>query len=516
MIPFQASFLSLSLLLLFARTAWTQDVPELQEHQKSVVLFDIKLEELFNDIQALGVTRKDFGDMDIEFVKDINVSEVKRVFGSASFPKSLDSVATIRPNSEFPAEFFVRFQFQNLMANRKLLREFDEDSDEGGAKNFRTAKGGFKRVVGYEVNETSFEIGTIDYCLQPSRNFHSAKLAQVYKAMPKAPVQIVVDLQSRPEFIKEVRDALKNMVGGPTLALLELIDKVDSIFIACDPGGSTLLQIVAEGKDEQQAEELREGLDPMLGIVKLTVKAELAKLASEAPKTVPVFTQLNESLKATREGNKVKIIVSSPEGMETAVSEFLEIAKAKARSKQQRQRFRQIGVAVHNYHAVYREFPFIATRGQSNDLSWRVRILPYLEHAEMYGKMDMKKGHQEQPNSEFAAKMPSIFGSNDRLSTVSWIDTGVGGMEDVADGTSNTIMLIEYPKGQPWLTPDSISPDEAVRLVSSLKDDESLRVVFYDGSCYQIGSQTDQETLKKLFTHNGKEIVDRKAWGLTR
>ena len=105
-------------------------------------------------------------------------------------------------------------------------------------------------------------------------------------------------------------------------------------------------------------------------------------------------------------------------------------------------------------------------------------------------------------------EMPEIFGPDGKVSGVSWIKSEVGGFGDLTDGSSNTIMLIENPKGGPWLENKPLTIDEAVKLVTGLTDGKELTVAFYDGSCYKISNRVPEKTLRNLFDPKDGNAVD--------
>ena len=51
---------------------------------------------------------------------------------------------------------------------------------------------------------------------------------------------------------------------------------------------------------------------------------------------------------------------------------------------------KQIGLALHNYHDVYKKFPWAITYAKDGTPmhSWRVRVLPYAESSAMYAAYD--------------------------------------------------------------------------------------------------------------------------------
>src|SRR5579883_3616595 len=57
---------------------------------------------------------------------------------------------------------------------------------------------------------------------------------------------------------------------------------------------------------------------------------------------------------------------------------------------------KQFGVALHNFHDQYKGFPKAGK--YSNQLSWHVYILPYIEQAPLYAKFDLSPGSFDAAN----------------------------------------------------------------------------------------------------------------------
>ena len=70
---------------------------------------------------------------------------------------------------------------------------------------------------------------------------------------------------------------------------------------------------------------------------------------------------------------------------------------------------------------------------------------------------------------------------------------------DVIDGTSDTVMLLETPKGQPWLGANPLTVDQAIEILGNLPDGEELVIVKYDGSVGTLDNQVDKDELRSLF-----------------
>jgi prepilin-type N-terminal cleavage/methylation domain-containing protein len=65
-------------------------------------------------------------------------------------------------------------------------------------------------------------------------------------------------------------------------------------------------------------------------------------------------------------------------------------AREAARRMHCQNNMRQLGIAAHNYHDVIGVFPSAGT--SSNEFSWNVHILPYIEQKALYDQFDFNKG----------------------------------------------------------------------------------------------------------------------------
>ncbi|MFY9254186.1 MAG: DUF1559 domain-containing protein [Fuerstiella sp.] len=65
-------------------------------------------------------------------------------------------------------------------------------------------------------------------------------------------------------------------------------------------------------------------------------------------------------------------------------------AREAARRTQCKNNLKQLGLAMHNYHDVYDALPL----GMVHRINWRVSILPYLEQANVYNKLDFNASFQ--------------------------------------------------------------------------------------------------------------------------
>lgn len=178
---------------------------------------------------------------------------------------------------------------------------------------------------------------------------------------------------------------------------------------------------------------------------------------------------------------------------------------------------KQISMALLNYEMTNRELPAAQSTGAGSEplLSWRVEILPFLEEARIYEGLQRNKAWDDPANVSLtnetvraftSPRCPDTEGTN-RTAFVAVVDTdtvlrveGPRKMREIADGASNTAMLLELHESDiAWAEPRDVSVDEAVRLIQSCSDPGGLTVAMADGSVKNIVPSTSEDDIRKLF-----------------
>jgi hypothetical protein len=188
---------------------------------------------------------------------------------------------------------------------------------------------------------------------------------------------------------------------------------------------------------------------------------------------------------------------------------------------------KQLGLAMHNYAATYGTLPPAAVYSKEGKplLSWRVQLLPFIEQDDLYKEFHLDEAWDSPHNKKLLAKMPRVFAAPTDEKSVKAHETfyqvfvgkgtvfeGKKGMrlQDITDGTSNTLLVVEAGKAVPWTKPEDI-PYDAAKPVPKLGGSGFEGVFtagFCDGSVRFLPRTIKEKTLRALITRNGGEVVD--------
>lgn len=164
------------------------------------------------------------------------------------------------------------------------------------------------------------------------------------------------------------------------------------------------------------------------------------------------------------------------------------------------QNLEAIGLALQNYHQVYKRYPnwAISDRDGRPLLSWRVAILRYLGQEALFRKFRIDEPWNSPDNLKLLELMPDVFRSEgtqqSESSTFYRAFVGQGtcfepnlkssvALNQILDGTANTMMIAEAKQPVPWTKPEEITidSDASYRELGGIFH-EGFHGLFADGS----------------------------------
>jgi len=194
-----------------------------------------------------------------------------------------------------------------------------------------------------------------------------------------------------------------------------------------------------------------------------------------------------------------------------------------ARRSQCTNNLKQIGLALHNYHDVYKCFPpaVITDKDGKPMRSWRVAILPFMEQKPLYDRWNFKEPWDSPGNRLLANtviptyRCPTDPSANPTETnyvmivgkgTLGGTPNEIVGIKDITDGTSNTILVVEVTgSGINWAEPRDLTLEELTYQLNdgsgkgiSSKHTGGANILMADGSVRFLADSIDPETLRRL------------------
>ncbi len=423
---------------------------------------------------------------------------------------------SIRPRRELGLNFLVKLTFVDKGSRDAFLESLDFPERKENEHRLVVPAGDGSDEIALEVlarnmEDSALELGTRTWLDSSSRNFGTERLKAMWREMPEQAIRIVADLEPAGELIGQLVEIGKEDAPPAAAGFLDLATLAKSLRFGADTEKSPLFFLSLGCANETEAEQLRAGLDGLVGMAKLAGRQRVDEISAASPESGKMAGDMLAGLAATREGNQVTIEIARPDGFTATLGKLAGTMRKRAAEVNAMNEFRMIALAMHSFNDAYKRFPPGREREGVRRASWRVYVLPFVDEFAAYNQYLDDKDWDAPENKPLATQMPRVFGSDGANAKVCRISVD-GSMplrfEEVTDGLSQTIMLIEYPKGVPWMEPRDLDIDEAIELVTGLRAGESLRVALYDGSVYQLKSGLTADQLRPLFTWNGGEVVD--------
>lgn len=197
--------------------------------------------------------------------------------------------------------------------------------------------------------------------------------------------------------------------------------------------------------------------------------------------------------------------------------------RSAARTAESMGNMRDIAIGMFNFEQAYRSFP--PAKGANNQLSWRVHILPYIEHMDLYEEFHLDEPWNSPHNLTLVDRMPDLYISPSvelapgktvyvvptspptqdplaRQHSAAFIQGQPGPrIADFLDGTSNTILMLEVePEAAvTWTQPADwiYDPDDPMH---SLGRKSSFAAAMADSTVQRLQNSLSPERFKSMIT----------------
>jgi hypothetical protein len=268
---------------------------------------------------------------------------------------------------------------------------------------------------------------------------------------------------------------------------------------------------------------------------KIITAVEKWALSTDLIKSSGIATEgLLKSLVPIRQGDRLSQVFNEANGGSQRLIEGLgrslvvHILRNGLRSRT-RNNLKQLGLAMHNFHDVDGSFPAPAIRGADGKklLSWRVRLLPYLDGGALYKEFHLNEPWDSEHNRKLITRMPEVFISANinAKQSAQGLTTYLGAagercvfsgpdgtkIKQIKDGTSNTIAVVDDSADRAvyWTQPEDLVVDLKQPLKGLGGQQEGLfQALMCDGSARGIPYTIKPENLRRLFQIDDGETVE--------
>jgi hypothetical protein len=187
-----------------------------------------------------------------------------------------------------------------------------------------------------------------------------------------------------------------------------------------------------------------------------------------------------------------------------------------------RYKLRQLALAMIHYSEAKKSLsPAIYDPDGKPLLSWRVRILPYLEEDDLYNEFRLDEPWDSPHNLRLLPRMPTLYAfpqRNGKKTYLTHYQVFVGGgaafeetrgmrlPEDFKDGMNRTILIAEATEPVPWTKPQDLPYDPDLPLPKlGVLPGARVNVVLADASIRVLEPEVSEETHRAAITRAGSD-----------
>jgi len=189
-------------------------------------------------------------------------------------------------------------------------------------------------------------------------------------------------------------------------------------------------------------------------------------------------------------------------------------ARAAAERMSRMNQMKQVGRALHSYHAKYNQLPCAVTTDDNGKVvsTWRIAAAPWFEDMDSARTWTTETAPSVaplgllpiDPAKPSETNVFAIVSPNGMFSSV---PNKVVCFSDVSDGLGNTVMAVKIPaRLVDWRSTKELTPDEAFNAIQRMEEKDVGIWLMGDGSTKAIELPLDRKTFDAMITRDGGEL----------
>ncbi len=403
-------------------------------------------------------------------------------------------------------------------------------------------------VVAHQLADDTLVLASskyIDSVLRSADGGNDAALQKYAKVVThNGQLAILIAVEPVRPIVNGLLQSIGPQIPPPFMPFTSIPDHLDAILVRLDVNDlDTGINLVLLAKDEVSAntleEILRDGLTMgrMMAVAPMEMQLDMQEGA--VPQAMKKYVnrmadRMVTQLTPKREGRRLTINYSLNDlmsydsfmvmGLMAPVVQRAELAMPRSRVTNN---LRMLGLAMHNHHSAYRAMPRQGIKSDDGTplLSWRVKVLPFVEEQALYEEFRLDEPWDSDHNIKLLDRMPAVY-RHPRIKTeggktVYQVPTGEGLMfndvhdptrfRDILDGLSNSVMVVatDAESAVPWTKPadwevDHDNPFKGLHV----DDDGQFKVLKADGAVVDYPVDMGANLFHRLLTIAGMERID--------
>ena len=263
-------------------------------------------------------------------LSQVDLKKVERVYGGMEAPANMQEIENIDPPGPnpqlLPINFFVRVIFSDKEAANAMLDALKNNSRtfEVNGKTYYGPPAGSnpENIRAHLVDGNLFEIGTTDYVLRSGRDVYTKELDANWALMPETDaVRIAADVGGMQALFDEGMGMARDQAPPAMMGLVQMGSDLAGLSVSMDMDSKQMLGLTFIAKDAKGAENMKDGVNGLLGLAKMQAQQGMAMLQDEQKAAAE---QVMDALKAKTDGTAVMIQLPKPDGFEKMIGGMLQ------------------------------------------------------------------------------------------------------------------------------------------------------------------------------------------------